>query len=124
MRKFCLLLSVLLLLSALCGCEINILETDNPPTLPKIDLDSSELTATVEYINGRTCRVRITEGDGHFKAGSEDRDPDVIQITYTALEGSKSVKVGDTITFTYSYTRDVSELYGYPHISVNSVTVT
>ena len=123
MRKFCLLLSVLLLLSALCGCEINILETDNPPTLPKIDLDSSELTATVEYINGRTCRVRITEGDGHFKSGSEDRDPDVIQITYTALEGSKSVKVGDTITFTYSYTRDVSELYGYPHISVNSVTV-
>jgi hypothetical protein len=123
MGKFRVFIAVILLLTLLCGCEIDILETDNPPTLPKLDIGASELTGTVEYINGRTCRIHITAGDSHFKAGTEDREPDVIQISYTSLEGAKTVKVGDTITFRYHYTEDVSELYGYPHISVNSITV-
>ena len=41
----------------------------------------------------------------------------------SGIKTSKEVKVGDTITFRYHYTEDVSELYGYPHISVNSITV-
>ena len=123
MRKLCLLLSLLMLLTVFSGCEYDILETDNPPTLPKLDLGVSTLTGTVDYINGRTCRIQITEGDSHFKAASEKRDADVIQITYTALEGAKTVKVGDVITFQYNYSKDVSELYGYPHISVSSIKI-
>lgn len=122
MRKCLMMFFIpLLCLALLCGC--NILQSDNPPTLPKLDLDSSTLTGRVEYVNGRTCRVVITQGDGHYSAGGEDWDPDIIQLTYTALEGQQSLQVGNTVTFTYSYTRDVSEYNGNPHITVNQVTV-
>ena len=127
MRKFCLILTALMMVSILCGC--NILETDNPPTLPNIDLDSSTLTGTVEFVNGRTCRVEVIEGDSHFdgpyvnKRG-EPVSGDLIQVTYSSLSGEKSVSVGDTITFTYRYTQDVSEKNGDPHITVNEIHVT
>lgn len=126
MRKFCLVLSAVMLLMLLAGC--NILETDNPPTLPKIDLDSSTLTGTVEFVNGRTCRVTVTEGDSHFDGPYENKrgelvSGDTIQLTYTTLTGAKSVGVGDTVTFTYHYTQDVSEKNGDPHITVNEIIV-
>jgi hypothetical protein len=126
MRKFCLVLSAVMLLLTLCGC--NILETDNPPTLPKLDVDSSTLTATVEFINGRTCRVVVSEGDSHFDGPwvnrrGEDMPGDTLLVTYTALSGAKALSVGDSGTFTYRYTRDVSEKTGYPHISVAEITV-
>ena len=38
------------------------------------------------------------------------------------LEG-KSVQVGNTVTFTYSYTSDVTERDGQPHISVRVLDV-
>jgi hypothetical protein len=127
MRKFCLVLSAVMLLLTLCGC--NILETDNPPTLPQIDLDSSTLTGTVEFVNGRTCRVVVTEGDSHFDGPYENKrgelvSGDLIQVTYSSLSGEKSVSVGDTITFTYRYTQNVSEKNGDPHITVNEIHVT
>lgn len=122
MRKYLLpVLALALALCLLCGC--NILETDNPPTLPKLDISTSTLTGTVEYVNGRTCRVVITEGDSHYDAATEKRDADVVHVTYSTLNGNKSVQVGDTITFTYSYTRDVSERNNEPHITVNQITV-
>lgn len=117
------LLSLFVCLAMLSGCSFDILETDNPPTLPKLDLASSTLTGVVEYVNGRTCRVVITEGDSHYDAATEDDEADVIQLTFTTLEGSKSLLVGDTVTFTYSYTDDVSEYNGNPHITVNKVKV-
>lgn len=126
MRKFCLILTAAMLLAMLTGC--NILETDNPPTLPKLDLDSSTLTGTVEFVNGRTCRIVVTEGDSHFDGPHENRrgemvSGDVIHLTYTTLTGGKNVSVGDTVTFTYRYTQDVSEKNGDPHISVNQIIV-
>lgn len=126
MRKFCLVLTTVMLLCLLSGC--NILESDNPPTLPKIDLDSSTLSGTVEYVNGRTCRVTVTEGDSHYDGPYENSrgemvPGDTIQLTYSTLSGSKSVSVGDTVTFTYRYTQDVSEKNGDPHITVNEITV-
>lgn len=126
MRNFCLILSAVMLLMLLAGC--NILETDNPPTLPMIDLDSSTLTGTVEFVNGRTCRITVTEGDSHFDGPYENKrgelvSGDTIQLTYTTLSGAKTVKVGDTVTFTYRYTQDVSEKNGNPHITVNEIIV-
>lgn len=126
MRKFCLVLTAAMLLAMLSGC--NILEAGTPPTLPKLDLDSSTLTATVEFINGRTCRVVVTEGDSHFDGPyvnrrGEDVSGDTLLLTYTALNGAKALSTGDTITFTYRYTQDVSEKTGYPHISVGEITV-
>ena len=44
-------------------------------------------------------------------------------VTYSSLEGSKSVQVGSTVTFTYSYTADVTERDGEPHITVRVLTV-
>ena len=122
MRKLiALMLAAMLAMTALCGC--NILELGTAPTLPKLDYDSSTLTGTVEYVNGRTCRISILEGDGHYRAATETRKADVIFVTYTGLEGGKSVQVGSTVTFTYSYTTDVTERDGEPHINVMILTV-
>ena len=94
-----------------------------PPTLLKLDYDESTLTGKVEFVNGRTCRVSILEGDGHYDAATETREADVIFVTYASLEGSKSVQVGNTVSFTYSYTTDVTERDSTPHISVRVLTV-
>ncbi len=122
MRKFfALMLALALTAAVLSGC--NILEAGTPPTLPKLDYDSSTLTGTVEYVNGRTCRISILEGDSHYDAATETRDADVLFVTYTSLSGSKSVQVGDTVSFTYSYTTDVTERGGEPHIAVKVLNV-
>ena len=122
MRKLiALTLAALMAMTALCGC--NILEMGTPPTLPKLDYDESTLTGKVEFVNGRTCRVSILEGDGHYDAATEKREADVIFVTYASLEGSKSVQVGNTVSFTYSYTTDVTERDSTPHISVRVLTV-
>ena len=121
MRKFWLVLSAVMLITMLCGC--NILESDNPPTLPKLNLDKSTVTGTVTYVNGRTIRIEVTEGDSHYDAATEKREADVLFVTYSSLEGSKSVQVGNTVTFTYSYTEDVTERDSDPHISVKVLTV-
>ena len=122
MRKLiALMLTAMLVMSALCGC--NILEMGTAPTLPKLSYDESSLTCKVEYVNGRTCRVSILEGDGHYKAAAEEREADVIFVTYAGLEGSKSVQVGNTVRFSYSYSTDVTERGGTPHISVRVLRV-
>ncbi len=122
MRKLiALTLAALLAMTALCGC--NILEMGTAPTLPRIHYDESTLTCKVEFVNGRTCRVSILEGDGHYDAATEKREADVIFVTYASLDGSKSVQVGNTVTFAYSYATDVTERDGTPHISVRVLTV-
>ena len=115
MHKKSLFLSVIAVLMCtvlLTGCA-----GDAAPTLPRIDLDGSSLTGTVEYINGRTCRIRITGEDSHY-----DED-DLIHLTYSTIEGSKGIKIGDQVSFSYHYTSDVSEYNGDPHITVNQVSV-
>ena len=122
MRKLiALTLAALMAMTALCGC--NILEMGTPPTLPKLGYDESTLTGTVEFVNGRPCRISVLEGDGHYAAAPETREADVLFVTYASLEGEKSVQVGNTVTFTYSYTEDVTERDGEPHISVQVLTV-
>ncbi len=122
MRKLiALTLAAVLAMAALCGC--NILEMGEAPTLPKLGYDESTLTGKVEFVNGRTCRISVLEGDGHYDAATEKREADVLFVTYTSLGGSKSVQVGNTVTFTYSYTEDVTERDSEPHISVQVLTV-
>lgn len=122
MRKLiALALTAVLLMTALCGC--NILELGTAPTLPKLSYDESSLTGLVEYVNGRTCRISVLEGDSHYDAATEKRSADVLYVTYSSLEGNKSVQVGDTVSLTYSYTTDVTERDGEPHISVRVLEV-
>ena len=122
MRKLiALILTAVVMMTALCGC--NILEMGTPPTLPGIHYDESSLTCRVEFVNGRTCRVSILEGVFNYAATTEKREADVIFVTYTELKGSKSVQVGNTVRFTYSYATDVTERDGTPHISVRVLSV-
>lgn len=122
MRKLiALLLAALMAMTVLCGC--NILEMGTAPTLPRFHYDESTITGRVEFVNGRTCRISILEGDGHYDAATEKREADVIFVTYSSLSGSKSVQVGNTVSFTYSYTTDVTERDGQPHISVKVLGV-
>ena len=122
MRKLtALILAAVMVMTILCGC--NILEMGTPPTLPKLSYDESTLTGRVEFVNGRTCRISILEGDGHYDAATEKREADVIYVTFSDLEGKKSVQVGDTVSFTYAYTSDVTERDGEPHISVRTLNV-
>ena len=122
MRKLtALILAAVMVMTVLCGC--NILEMGTPPTLPRINYDESAITGKVEFVNGRTCRISILEGDGHYDAATEKRDADVIYVTFSDLEGKKSVQVGDTVSFTYAYTSDVTERDGEPHISVRTLNV-
>ena len=121
MRKLIALpLAAVLAMTALCGCII--LEIGTAPPLPKLSYPESPLTGQVEYVNGRTCRISILEGDGHYDAATEKREADVIFVTYASLDGSKSVQVGNTVTFAYSYATDVTERDGTPHISVRVLT--
>ena len=122
MRKLiALILAAVVAMTALCGC--NILEMGTAPTLPRLHYDESTLTGKVEFVNGRTCRISILEGDGHYDAATEKREADVLFVTYAGLDGSKSVQVGNTVTFTYSYTEDVTERDSEPHTSVKVLTV-
>ena len=122
MRKLtAFVLAAVMLMSILCGC--NILEIGTPPTLPKLSYDESSLVGKVEFVNGRTCRISILEGDDHYRAATEKRDADVIFVTFSDLGGKKSVQVGDTVRFTYAYTTDVTERDSQPHISVRKLTV-
>ena len=122
MRKLiALTLAAVMMMTVLSGC--NILEMGKAPTLPKINYDESTLTGKVEFVNGRTCRISVLEGDSHYDAATEKRAADVLFVTYTALEGSKSVQVDNTVMFTYSYTEDVTERDGEPHITVRVLTV-
>ena len=121
MRKLIALTLAAVMMTLLCGC--NILEMGKAPTLPEFNYDESTLTGRVEFVNGRTCRVSILEGDGHYDAAAEEREADVVFVTYASLDGSKSVQVGNTVTFTYSYTEDVTERDSEPHISVKVLTV-
>ena len=122
MRKLtALILAAVMVLTILCGC--NILEMGKVPSLPRLGYDESTLTGKVEFVNGRTCRVSILDGDGHYDAATENREADVLFVTYSSLSGSKSVQVGNTVTFTYSYTGDVTERDSEPHISVQVLTV-
>jgi hypothetical protein len=73
MRKLtALILAAVMVMTVLCGC--NILEMGTPPTLPRINYDESALTGKVEFVNGRTCRISILEGDGHYDAATEKRE--------------------------------------------------
>lgn len=126
MRKVMLVITCLMLVGLLAGCGL--IETDNPPTLPQLNLDSSTLTGTVEFVNGRTCRIVVSSGDSHFDGPyvnrkGENVPGDTIQLTYTTFDGVKSVSVGDTVTFSYRYSRDVSEKSGDPHITVHMIHV-
>ena len=122
MRKLiALTLAAVMVMTVLSGC--NILEMGKAPTLPKLGYDESTLTGKVEFVNGRTCRISVLEGDSHYDAATEKRDADVLFVTYAGLDGSKSVQVGNTVTFTYSYTEDVTERDSEPHISVKVLTV-
>ena len=122
MRKLtALILAAVMTASILCGC--NILEMGKAPELPKLRYDQSTVTGKAEFVNGRTCRISVLEGDGHYDAATEKRAADVLFVTYASLEGSKSVQVGNTVTFTYSYTEDVTERDSEPHISVKVLTV-
>ena len=122
MRKLtALILAAVMVMTVLCGC--NILEIGTPPTLPKLSYDESSLVGKVEFVNGRTCRITILEGDDHFKAATEKREADVIFVTFSDLGGKKSVQVGDTVRFDYAYTTDVTERDSQPHISVRKLTV-
>jgi hypothetical protein len=122
MRKLiALMLAAVMVMTVLSGC--NILEMGKAPTLPKLGYDESTLTGKVEFVNGRTCRISVLEGDSHYDAATEKRDADVLFVTYAGLDGSKSVQVGNTVTFTYSYTEDVTERDSEPHISVKVLTV-
>lgn len=115
MRKFTVLIALLLLATVLTGCSI---ESIPMPSLPELGDNLSSLTGQVDYVNGRTCRVIITSGDSHFD------EEDEIQLTFTNLEGSKkSVQVGDTVRFQYDYVSQVSEFLGSPHITVNQIRV-
>lgn len=88
------------------------------PSLPSIRIDGSTLEGSVEYVNGRTCLLRVTVEDGHY-----DKD-DLVYLTFmNTSAGNETVSVGDRVTFSYHYTTDVSEYNGEPHITVNEVSV-
>lgn len=118
MKAFAALALVSVLLS---GCGF--IEMIPMPDIPSLNLGASSLEGTVEFVNGRTCRVVVTTGDSHFDAEGDGWDADVIQVTYTNLSGSKSVKVGDHVSFDYDYISSVSEYLGSPHITVNVLRV-
>lgn len=120
-RLSVLILTLVLLMSLLSGCS--------EPSLPTIDLDKSSLTCTVTSISDDgTLSVVVSQGDSHYdgpyvNSDGEDVEGETILVTYTSVKGGKTVAVGDTISFTYHYTADVSKFNGKPRISVDQIKV-
>ncbi len=112
MRKspLMILLSAVLAGVLLAGCG-------SGPTLPTLDLYGSSLSGTVEYVDGQSCRVEVTEGDSHYSTET------VIQVTYTTLKGKDTLAVGDKVHFEYDYVKNVSDYNGMPHITIEQVKV-
>ncbi len=114
MRKS--MISILLIaatvMTLFAGCGSN-----SGPTLPTLDLYSSSLTGTVEYVDGQSCRVSITEGDDHYDEETS------IQLTYSKAEGKALAEVGDKVSFDYNYIEDVADYNGLPHITVEQIKV-
>lgn len=116
-----LILTFVLLVSLLSGCS--------EPSLPTIDLDKSSLTCVVTAIgDDGTLSVVVSEGDSHYDGPYDTSDGETVEgetllITYTSVKGSKTVAVGDTISFTYYYTADVSKFNGTPRISVDEIKI-
>ena len=107
-----LLLAAVLSVTLLTGCG----KTGAPMSvIPK--LDGSALEGTVEYINGRTCLLRLSSEDSHYD------EEDLVYLTYATINGGMAVSVGSRVSFSYHYTSDVSEYNGEPHITVNEVSV-
>ena len=109
-----LLVPLVLIVSLLTGCGSFEITADDIHNF--VTVDSSQM-GLVEFVNDRTCRVCVTEGDSHF-----DSD-DTIQVTYTSLEGKQSVTVGDRVRVDYVYTTQVCEYLGSPLITVNRLHV-
>ena len=109
-KGLCLILAVV----AVCGL---LLTGCGKPSLPSVRIDGSTLEGSVEYINGRTCLLRVTAEDDHYD------EEDLVYLTYAAIAGDKTVSVGDRVKFSYHYTSDVSEFNGEPHITVSEVSV-
>ncbi len=100
-----------------CGIVFSGCGTKQDPTLPNIQLDGSSLAGKVEFIDEQTCRMRVTEEDGHYKTNT------LIYLTYSSVNDGKTISVGDEVRFSYNYTTDVSEYNSEPHITVDEVSV-
>ena len=120
-RLFTLILSTVMLMCLLAGCS--------EPSLPTIDIDKSSLTGTVESIGeDGTLRLTVTQGDSHYDGPYEKSDGETVAgetvlVVYTTIKGSDTVSVGDSVSFTYHYTTDVSKFNGYPRITIDKITV-
>ena len=114
MRKsiIALILTAALTAALFTGCGFG-----SAPTLPSVDLYSSTLSGTVQYISGQDCRVVISDGDSHYDDG------DVIQVSFSSVAESKPVEAGDRVTFEYDYIKNVTEYNDLPHITVDEITV-
>ena len=111
MRKFSLLLILsALILGLFSGCG-------SAPTLPALDLYGSTITGTVEYMDGQSCRILVTEGDSHYDTETQ------VQITYTSIVGKDALAVGDKITVEYDYVKHVTDYNGLPHITVEQIHI-
>ncbi len=101
----------------LCGFLFSGCGIQQDPTLPSIDIERSTLSGTVEYVNENTCLLQLTSEDSHFD------EEDNVYVTYVKVGNDNPISVGDEITFSYHYTKDVSEYNGEPHIAVDEVSV-
>lgn len=111
MRKLPLLLILsALILGLLSGCG-------SEPALPTLDLYGSSITGTVEYMDGQSCRILVTEGDSHYDTETQ------VQVTYTAIDGKAALAVGDEITVEYDYVKNVTDYNGLPHITVEKIRI-
>lgn len=104
--------AAVLMVTLLAGCG-------SAPTLPTLDLYSSSLSGTVEYLSeeGQSCRMVVVEGDSHYK------EKKVVQVSYSSVKGKDTVSVGDSIRFDYNYIDNVTDYNGLPHITIEQVTV-
>lgn len=112
MVAVCVLLALVLSLAG-CKLSLNMLEM---PSLPQVD-SSSTLTAKIESVNGNQCTIIVTEGNGEY-----DKE-DILYITYGIVAGNLTLAVGNTVTITYNYVKDVSEYEGLPHITVDEIAI-
>lgn len=110
MRKISLVLLCAALLALLAGCG-------SEPTLPTLDLYSSSLTGTVEALDGQSCRILVTEGDGHYDTDTQ------VQVSFSAVDGKAQLAMGDQIRVEYDYVKDVTEYNGLPHITVERISI-
>ena len=112
-RRIFAFFSVLAAMLSLAACSFSM---DSISLGPLDDIFKKDpIVCSVLEKNGQELTLLVLASDGHYDVDDE------LLVSYSTISGGSSVKVGDTVTFSYDYLTDVTAKGKFPYIVVDSI---